>query len=368
MRTNTIELKMSVSDGNGPSTTATVSRDAGLRVIGIEPELDALYWDRMSEARRILKKADPETAYDFDKQAAACREVALFDLLPDVVHHLQAKYDVQFIKEQFIRLNTVCVVYSYDRADVEHDLIVHAALWILETLQLNDRLENAKEFFPDSECYANEDVPDYIYEDVDTVKALCYMLRRRNDTMTKSYADRTLVNDASLKSGRNSAEEQICRDDFEALLRLIDPRLIKHAISAYKKLVYQWLSIYFDAIAPVNMAIKEKQKRILSIKKDSVTADKQVGELIDQIVAEKELLRQIEFVTMGGFYMDDYSHLVDELSCKARKVKKQFDSVFIGDDQEISFAFLYLIDRGNPLAWVYSVALGILNTSRSPRN
>lgn len=284
-----------------------------------------------------------------------------------------------------------------------------AAIWMLDYLAESGHFEDACHFFPpmDTVCDGQQNIPDVhdlCHED-DALRAMLWIIQHRNDdclgrnTGNSSTPARVFMDDYTAEGKHR--QDVPSRNRFEAILSLIPQDRIEDAVSSY-------MDHYHDIMLRMNRShmVFNKEREPLYQKLDCliesahsmmVASQKMQLELSESLSPQAD---PFPGILDGENYKKMIQHrsMHDQNTAIERMMKKldltegrcynsiglcrimsddQFDEFFgscvrpvwhdfaVHNPYELCFAYLYLLDRGSDIPWVYGISSNLLAFCRN---
>ncbi len=295
---------------------------------------------------------------------------------------------------------------SYADLQAKFDVIFAASLWVADVLKEYNLIHEANKCMPDYREVDEMQSMGLFFNDSthsdQTLETIAYVLARRNNDCAgyrkKNSFKRVLLDEFT---ARNKHRQDVpSRQYYESLIQLLPEEKIQEAVSRFESKFWEFITLYFEAIhiyvRKMN-AINDKKQKLLSLMekykkeidthfgksgmkkgsplmhhKDNPFAeymrDKLQGEETDPAhmeriygyIAELDDLDYEEEKTADEMHwfsenIPAFSYESDEILNQqfSRKVIDIMKKMAIDDPYEMCFAFLYMIDQGNDLIWLY---------------
>jgi len=305
----------------------------------------------------------------------------------------------------FIFLNSLPNL-SYADLQFKFDIIFAASIWVSDVLKEYNLIEQANQCMPNYHDVDVEQLMGQFFDDSthsnETLETIAYILARRNKDCA-GYRKKNGINRVLLDefTARNKHRQDVpSRHYFENLIQLLPKEKIEEAVSRFETKFWQFIILYFqslDVYGEKLNSIDDKKKKLISLmekyqKEFDVRFDlkgkKKGSPLLHQkdnpfIGSMMNLLQGEEITPSNMEKIYAYARDIDDLQYEEEKIedeihwfnenipafsyecdntlKEQFNSkvidimkqMTIDDPYEICFAFLYMIDQGNDLIWLY---------------
>ena len=295
---------------------------------------------------------------------------------------------------------------SYDAEEPSLMTMLGAAMWMLDQIRENGKLSEAIESFPEA-CNAFDEMEMPIvwdfYYDEENLRQMLYLIQNRNADCVG--LERTI--DAEKSSIKHylmdlyTAESKHMQDvdsrkRFEAILSYIPDEAKMQAATAYESKFWEWLECYYKSrriyLREEIIVYEEQQKMLLryeEIKKELDRQEKneknnvlllrresQSGDLLHGSVHDPLAKKTMDYFREIHSKETALNKWHDELEAKIDRMKfslaecctrpyewlvKEYGEEFAGvwkefrieDPYELCFGFLYLLDNGSDLPWLY---------------
>lgn len=292
---------------------------------------------------------------------------------------------VTYFERDWAFINAFCCD-SYDAIDRQYDLILAAAIWILDTLNEDYyAFEIEQKLLPELTEDEAETIPSWIIGSDSTfsesaLMKTVYVLLHRNDDC-RVYASkhekwRNILDEATARDKQH--QDVPSRKRFEALLSALNPKRIEEAVNEFKEKYWTLARCFFAGLQ------KNHEKRDsllkshdrLEMKLSSYLDDKRrVGFMFSEdgminsteklktaLELQRALSRCQDSVKEGVIEKEDYTGLFpealsmsedDRSELLSEEFSARFRSFRIGNPYALAFALLYLADQGDDLIWMY---------------
>lgn len=336
------------------------------------------------DPKRIRRRLD--ASY---RNVAAAKE-----MINDAFHEYPGA--VSFEKE-WADLNSD-ITTAYDAVNNRTSLIQAAALWICDTLRKDGRLWKCeKEILPEVSEDDLFDMPhsflatDMNYDNEIINKVIHVIIHRNDDCrvyQSKGDIERYLIDEATVRN--KQFQDVPSRRRFENLLECIGKETIEEAVNAFREKYWQLARIVFDSMDKLNSRLYAQYRKhdAIASEVNSMKKDSSEAELLETII--KKMLQHKGYIDpidlklrpqMEEFFaktvdianirstIDDiqerrkavydclFEYITtndkDRESLYPKKLIEQMKDFRIEDPYRLSFALLYLCDRGDDLIWMY---------------
>ena len=327
--------------------------------------------------------------------------------------------DVFYLAEDWAQINFYAPV-PYDRQEEESTATLGAAIWMLDQIREDGRIQEAIRLMPKDDGPLDEiDIPpvwDPCHSD-EVLLGMLYMIQKRNQDCAGAKVSKHVKDGPpqrprfymdSLTTENKHHQQVDSRIRFEAILSMIPQDAIDRAVQSYQELFWDWVRRYYscrkiilqqeiqldqDHRAFTEQMRSDTESMMRRVRTDMAkhreNLDSKVPLMPDQLPpyihametpmggvmrmkasmeaseaalderAERidDLLRQVQSTIMF-LYTASFWQLEDELGADFASVWADFR---IRDPYEILFAHLYLLDSGSDLPWLYGPGTSIFS-------
>ena len=301
-------------------------------------------------------------------------------------------------------------------------LLFAAAIWILDNAEDEDEENGLFSFLPTDDTLLDDYFEPNIWHSQYTFELITsveYVLDHRNDEDEKpeGHADRigTLTD---IASANGAYPESKARKAFEGLIALIPEKKIAEAVQAFETFYWRWTDAYFESKRPLLEKLIRQQEHYENLRVQQNEVVDQIADMVKELSEKKKNLRRgakqktpvygpvmpvnklpettnLSFYNTPRITIDEEDALIESASAKYRKIEEYANAVdqaiddmrntvtelnelcsaFMADAarpelewiyEEISdpfalcFAYLYLLDTGSDLPWLYGSMYGFL--------
>ena len=245
---------------------------------------------------------------------------------------------------------------DYDGLDFYEHTTVAAALWILDDLKRNQKLQDAYQYLPDDyDEVFDIDIPINFYDpsyDEDLIRSVISVIYNRDRKGTGgSRAVGAYCNADTAMGGKYQTKD---RENFDGLYALLDRSRVETAKAHFKEKQMEVLSIYMDCRADLDREMSNTvadgihQTSILSV--NSEVDNTRFRDAVMRLDEIEERRRDIEF------------HIAEYLSMSPKELRerlgkgslvRKFKGFTIDDPYEICLGLLALIEDGDDAPWLF---------------
>ena len=266
------------------------------------------------------------------------------------------------IDDLFAYSNSMILRGGYTNFDIYMSVIIASAIWILDQLKIQDKLEEAYPYLPtvdDEDVLLSVRHPAYDSTLIDSVIKLIFMRNRKN------YEPMVMIEDPRVLLSERI--ESAPREAYDAVISLIDPKAIQDVKEKFERKVWEFYRLSFSAYAAlqkeqdrIEKEIDELQRKTLSSApiiygglnvragEDNLTTERlekleyQLDRLINSGWLTEMGLSDSREKTVRRFRNILGTDLVDALTC--------FE---MDDPFEAAFALHILLDENSLVPWTY---------------
>ena len=369
-----------------------------------------LAFHRLSMEQEAAGRPFTLERYDAGKSIIARRKKAIKSYFPIIKNRYK---DIGFNTNVPHDFAVCCSIISSKiyYLDETYHFSTAAAIWMLDTLRMNDRLDDALPYLKAaSEEMADFDMPPIQSQNYssDIIKAMVNLILSRNgsETLNDPYCNDTAVkrkegsvNYAGIYD-RNPATLTM-RERFDTVISMLPDSFVGHAVETFKDKIFQYLDTLFKAVKQNNATLVSIHEKIERIEDTSLAQlDKMLvpdsSSKMDTLLKENTQIKfeQVQEILSKGIppmlpqqlleelyplMQKEEEYLKKELALliftfmiplvAPRKLsgtsieKKQlsyFEQLTVDDPFEICFAFIYLLDSGDDAFWLFSPDLFVM--------
>ncbi len=370
-----------------------------------EQEPGKTYLDIAKQYYNDLKRGlHSRLSYDFkdenDLTSArfAKRVKASLNALPELEERFSDVAEMDVLKKFFLTSNTIALNGGYNRfIDEENLTTMPAAIWILDQLVLQNRLDALYEYLPWQEMQKNAkadlllSIPFHPMYDASLISALVYLIRHRNTAkVLPDMAYGSLVWDKDTPD-QDEASQKL-RQAFDAVIALLDPDVVQAACKRYEEKVWAYYRVIFSIAIRISNRVQEldkilddleakidEQLEMTKVPKPSILLTKQAVENPLDFLARNEkrlepLRKQVKVyedeqdaidpISLSSFCEpENREYLIDRLNgLIPDEVADAYIHFRVDDPFESAFALLYLLDSGSEVPWLYFGSVSVAYT------
>ena len=345
------------------------------------PNLDTVK-DVFRKNRHITNRIQQKTVFeatDLSEKYYARRIKAVMHLLPEMKKRYAAKYPEMDMVSEFAEAASFPSI-TYDIIDWQMDVCLGAAVWLLDRIWEQEKMQQLCDLLPKEDDGAELPV---IY---DTRFSEELLGRTKNVAANRYGEGERHIIPPTFFDKREGA------DTFHAVLALVPDEVKEQAAAHLKQKFWEWADRYFEGLYPIireQKRLEKKQERIhreideLSVQKlqqkkpaalpfaspDMLAANtlmsgtakevlqigRQLAELEEALDDVSDRLSDYRF-TIFQINLMGKQDALDSMEEKHAEAMRHFP---IDDPYELCFALLYLLDADDDFVWAYSFMTGV---------
>ena len=384
----------------------------------IEGELFSRITETAKTARKTMKQFTPEQQYEASKKCVKKRASVLAHYAQQVHEKYASKYPSLCVENVFFDTNFVCSPTTVEFLDKAAYITYAVSLWILDELQEAGKIAEAIKYLPDFVYEEDVDIPDFddSCHSRELICRMMYVIANRNDDSCNNSEHGTFVDDATilLKNTRtyqavSPNEELSCRERFDSIISLINPIAIQRATKRFEEKEWEILEMCLDVVNTYRVQevslLKEIRAELENRESEYEKLNKDADDFIDRLngANAKAIFPlsnpQIPPMNQYDIFAEGKNVIMESMrwprvaqskfdKCKELDKKKQsisfialstssigmlyaegsmekdfaekFNYFCVKNPYETLFAFLYLMDSGNELPWLYNQTIFLL--------
>ena len=316
------------------------------------------------ELEDIKSRNEMMIHYDYTNARLNRRIKATIKYQQEAHKRLQGILSPKEIDGLFAYSNGMILRGGYDAADRCHVIVLAAAIWILDQLNLQGDLQKAYPYIPevDDDEVLCHPVMHPQYDDELICGMVKLLLYRNHDAFGGlGLRDSTLVSETS-KHGA-------LREGFDSIMNLIDPMAIDIAVKRYEEKVWEYYHISLRAAAKFDKAEARIIQEIEELEKQNIPSSVplfMVRPDMSQLMDNNPRMERLDLLRRK---LNRYEHtgIFTEIGLvnSREKTVKNFSNIFgeqlvqqiidfsVDDPFEMAFSLFYLLDTGNDIPWLY---------------
>lgn len=346
--------------------------------------------------------------YDYTLQKMKLREKGTLTYLPRMITSMADIMPRSEIPATFFHMNNLIINGGYDEQDQNHILTTAAAIWILDQLQMQDKLDTLYEIL------LSVEIPGSLFElpvfshptyPTELIEQTALLLIHRNDGLYEEGPIGTPLADEWTLTPvlqRPDATDKPLRSAFESLLALLDSEAVSSAAKRYEQKAWDFYRLVLIAEACCNNEKSKYAREIELIQKeiDALYANSQKAKVPP---LNPLMVQPTEIPLFGNVQPPAFQQALTPLLQKKRKhqtvinhidltqsslftslslsndrekyarflqgiipkdVEEQLVHFSVADPYETAFALLWLLDSGSLLPWAYYGSLSVAITAK----
>ena len=341
-----------------------------------------------------FKKKFNQTQNDniYNNWAATRRAGAVINCLDEILTH-QNKNRPDILVERFID-DFLVMPYPGDLyfANSENRYLTTVALWILDQLSFEEKLDRLKQFLPDDTDGINAiELSDFEHPSYDRflIRALVYVLKYRNKGLiNESGINNGIIEQKKEINTGKLKEEYPLRYSYESIISLLDQDTVKKAVGEYRRDVFRFMNLYIDAYEllwkdfPDFIAgdshddLKQLVSResISSIVRDIRENIGKGGTLKDDSILKRRMMPLVcltynfncSILSDENRYLDfERTGFSDRRKEKIISLRDKILDMDVRDPYDTAFAVFYQFDNDDDWVWLINVTFFLLKTALS---
>ena len=357
-------------------------------------EIFRRYKNAPPQVERESWKSGAKTYYDLTPSCENNRKRAVLNYTQEAKKRLHGVISDPQIEAYLTFTNTLICRGGYNASvDFLNLTTLSAAIWILDNLALNNKLEQIYPLLPKIKDKFPEDllVPPVnhpIYEE-ELVLALVQLIRHRNTAKDiEEITGGTLVWENGKESRRAEAESY--RVAFDSIIQMLNPEDVKKAISRYEEDVWRFYRIAFAIYGKVEAEVTRLEKELEQLQNQLVpsmnsfvqnknpllvNAPKKPEDLLLSNARRSDIEQRIGFIESKiDWYqtkitftdlalVNDRERTMKWLSgIIPKSLQRELIEFHVNDPYESAFALLYLLDSGSLIPWLYYGSISVAYT------
>lgn len=374
--------------------------------------------------RKALAKFAPNDKCGISKRCIKKRCSASVEYANEIHERYASRYPQLCVEDVFFDINYLCANYTYDMLSGSFYFTYAISLWILDELLQRGKIGDAIRYLPNYVYEDDVDMPDF--EDSchnrELIARMMYVIENRDSENIGKHDDGIFVNEATLSfKGKRTYrlvpfyDEISDRERFDSIISMIPQAIINRAISRFEQKEWEFVEICLGIVNDYrteevrlltemksNLLHQREEKKTFDNKADilnyknnkvltsplfplsnsnfvnNITEEKVVAEAADVIkgslsmsrslVDDFEKCRKLDECKRSVSYLSYSDNILDMMCEDGTLNKKQADKLKafnLQNPYETLFAFLYLLDSGSSLPWLYNQTQVVLNTAKN---
>lgn len=351
------------------------------------------YEEKVKEIASALLKSIPHgdrEEYDYTPVRRKKRTETIINYVSEAKKRLDGICENSTIEAYFAFSNLLIMKGGYNYAvDFCNETTLSAAIWILDQLSLQDKLDEIYSYLPDvSDDETTSDLAihpiSHPMYDEQLVDSLVYLIRHRNSSKPfKDYKVGALMWDAEKPD--NDDESLKNRKAFNHIIGLIDKQAIDTAIKKYEDDIWRFYRLSFRAYDLIDKRGKQIIKEISDIegnidliKPENLNVlsfpPQRTVDVFKKISFDSKDQTKVEYLRREYEWLDKITFTQLSLENDREKVVRKLKSIIpeelanelihfhVEDPYESAFALLYMLDTGSDIPWLYYGSISVAYT------
>ena len=347
-----------------------------------EASTDKEYIDEVF--RKAVRKAENSRKEDLGGTVLKRRKAAVLAYLPEAARRYEKKLHSP-IGENFFPIACSCSGYLVDDLEDTYCLTLAAAVWILDQLRENGKLAYALPLLElDRMQLWDVEVPDFADAQYDEriVQEMVWLIHYRNGDDDKCF-----ITEKSARRKRGMVEklpdtpveDWTARERLTAIFSLLDETAVRKATQRFEQTMWKFLDtvcIHLDSLTheatEAREEMEELHRALLEIDKKA----KHSAETVTMSVADKEEMNALVAESMRvGEWAEGVLSATEDMMYRSHMIyaqndetlqnwkpedRKALEKIQVMDPYETCFAYLWLLDMGEDLPWLYNPVCAVL--------
>lgn len=257
--------------------------------------------------------------------------------------------------------NTMILRGGYNTVDHGRNLTLAAAIWLLDQLNLQDRLDDLYPYLP--EPVEDELVCPYVSHpqyDFELISAVVKLILYRNE---KQYSGLGMLGSTLVSTKANTQP----RRAYDAVIALLDPQTAQATKERYEEKVWEFYRLTIGAMQSISKRENQLEREIEKLRKGTVPSVPLMLVKPDDILSlmnqNEDKLRPLQLELQQ---IQDHGWFTEFGLTNSREKTAKLAKKMIGDDLakkitcfgvedpfEAAFALQQLLDEGSLLPWLF---------------
>ena len=313
------------------------------------------------ELKHIRSKNELLEYYDYTTATVNRRIRATVQYREKAYSELVGVAEPAAIDDWLAYSNTMILRGGYNTVDRGRSLTLAAAIWILDQLNLQDRLDDLYPYLP--EPVEDELVCPYVSHpqyDFELISAVVKLILYRNE---KQYSGLGMLG-STLMSTKVATPP---RKAYDAVIALLDPQAVQAAKERYEEKVWDFYRLTIGAMQSINDKENQLEQEIGNLQKSAVPSvplmlvkpDNILGLVNQNADKIQSLQRELKQLQNHGWFTEFGLANSREKTVKLVKniigedLAKRITCFGVEDPFEAAFALQQLLDEGSLLPWLF---------------
>lgn len=339
-------------------------------------------------------KSGSKAYYDLTPFCESSRKKAVIKYTQEAKNRLHGVINDSQTEAYLAFTNTLICRGGYNASvDILNLTTLSAAIWILDNLSMNNKLEQIYPMLPKIKDDFPKDllVPPInhpVYEE-SLVLALVQLIRHRDTAQEiKEITGGTLVWEKRKEGQRTETESY--RAAFDSIIQMLDPEDVSRAVNKYEEDVWRFYRIAFSIYSKVEAEIVRLENELEQLQNQLVpnlnsfslnrnpllaNAPKKPEDFVLSNSRRSDIEQRIGFIEskldwyQTKITFTDLSLVNDrERTMKwlsgiiPKSLQRELIEFHVDDPYESAFALLYLLDTGSLIPWLYYGSISVAYT------
>lgn len=339
-------------------------------------QLESWVREEFKEQQRHLRAYQKKSGSDFGAQLcgayATRRTEAIIEYMDQIRQRFSAKHPDTSLEEDYVfaELHTLS---NYDDLEDHYDISTAAAIWILDELKEEGKLEEAYRIMDDDITIFDVVMAD-VYDSIhpqQTICAMVHLIQTRNEALHRNDDECYVIDEGT-------ARKQRADSDFRKIVALLDQSAIDHAVKLYEDAVWSWLGLfleYNDYYSKQKASIARQIEQVKNKPKQSVSqfvqnsnqlmnwsplmnplwnAPNPIEQLMKLCEQYKDMMEQQRAFCVNIQMADNDSGMLE------RDSVPKIVNMKVGNPFAICFALFYLLGTGSNLPFLYFPGIAVI--------
>lgn len=344
----------------------------------LETAVKQAFKDQQRLLRGMRKEYNNSMVLDVQSYGAYCdrRTQAIIKYMDEIRQRFSGKYPGVLLDLDYIKAETASI-QDYDMLDDHYLITTAAALWLLDQLKIQGKLEEAYRMLQDDddvETVKMADVYDTVHPQV-SIMAMTYTIQTRNDSIQNDDNYCYVVDEGTARRRKVSSA-------FRDIVALLDSQVIDDVVAEYQAAVWDWLDHFFalnadfsrklDAALAKMKAAANPPKPNISVLQNPETA---------RSFMQSTMMNPFNSIMSYEREMENAAHRLEEADKKQHamfmfvqhkldredrigpKAEEAFADYKAMDPFSACFALIWMLDSGSDFPFLYFAGVGALEES-----
>ncbi len=368
----------------------------------LNPEtLDTIHHmeERAREERKGHSRTELMERSDMTPGKLARREQATITYLREALKKLREVHDVQSALYAYANNNLNPLLGGYDEMERRHCLSTAAAIWIMDQLAQQDKLNEMLALIPDKlvpvplvegAAYKDELYPlvlDSDYETDDIVSLARLICHRNDELVSPAMVHCPMGDEWTVSFDRKPTEGYPQRNAFEKIMAMLDAEAVQRAVKNFERKIWEFYKLAFkiDQVSQDRAELEarkflkakreqsffQENRNVINLSSHPRFSPDDRNSLYGQL-AEARLQQEYDAFLSDMLlpvfaccaYPNEREKIVRQLSGRIPKeLSDRLIHFSVDDPYETCFAILWLLDQGSDLPWLTYGAWSVAYTA-----